>query len=379
MSNEEFFGEQTEQSKIKAEIVSKYFWAWANVVMPTVKKKSPVNQRICYIDLFAGPGRYKNGAKSTPLLILEQAIKHHDMRQMLVTIFNDKDSDNQQNLKTAIDSLDGVSRLKHEPAIYNQSVGEEVVRLFEGSKLVPTLFFVDPWGYKGLSLRLVNSVLKDWGCDCVFFFNYNRINMGLSNQKVKEHMIALFGEERYHQLNPCLSELSPSQRELTIVEELTKSLMEMGGEFVLPFRFKNERGGRTSHHLIFVTKHFRGYEIMKEIMAKMSSENTDGVPSFEYHRAGPEQLMLFKMSRPIEDLHDMLLAEFAGQSLTMRKIYENHSVGTPYIERNYKAVLNQLEEEGLILADPPAEKRRMMKGVRTFAPKTKVTFPVKGN
>ena len=61
---------------------------------------------------------------------------------------------------------------------------------------MPTFFFVDPWGYKGLSLRLINSVLKDWGCDCVFFFNYNRINMGLGNDAVEKHMDALFGKER---------------------------------------------------------------------------------------------------------------------------------------------------------------------------------------
>jgi len=35
-----------------------------------------------------------------------------------------------------------------------------------------------------------------WGCDCVFFFNYNRINAGINNPGVKKHMDALFGEER---------------------------------------------------------------------------------------------------------------------------------------------------------------------------------------
>ena len=83
-------------------------------------------------------------------------------------------------------------------------MGEEIVKMFEEMSLVPTLFFVDPWGYKGLSLRLVNSVLKDWGCDCIFFFNYNRINMGLSNPFVKEHMNALFGEERAEEFRGIL-------------------------------------------------------------------------------------------------------------------------------------------------------------------------------
>jgi three-Cys-motif partner protein len=133
--------------------------------------------------------------------------------------------------------------------------------MFEDMKFVPTLFFVDPWGYKGLSLRLVNSVLKDWGCDCIFFFNYNRINMGLSNPSVQEHMNALFGEERADSLREQLEEISAIEREFFIIEELTKAIQEMGGEYVLPFCFKDDNGTRTSHHLIFCCKDFKGYEI----------------------------------------------------------------------------------------------------------------------
>jgi three-Cys-motif partner protein len=87
----------------------------------------------------------------------------------------------------------------------------EMVKQFASVKLVPTLFFLDPWGYKGLSLQIVNAVLKDWGCDCIFFFNYNRINMGLTNPAVQEHMNALFGEKRADQLRTEL-EGFPSRR-----------------------------------------------------------------------------------------------------------------------------------------------------------------------
>jgi three-Cys-motif partner protein len=66
-----FFDESTEQSRIKATIVRDYFWAWAQVMVPTVKKQKG---RIAYIDLFAGPGRYKDGTKSTPLLVLERGL-----------------------------------------------------------------------------------------------------------------------------------------------------------------------------------------------------------------------------------------------------------------------------------------------------------------
>jgi len=89
VSTDSFFEESKEQSAVKTAIVSKYFWSWAKVIMPHARKGS--DKKIAYLDLFAGPGRYKDGTKSTPLLILEKAIQDETMRQMLVTIFNDRD------------------------------------------------------------------------------------------------------------------------------------------------------------------------------------------------------------------------------------------------------------------------------------------------
>ena len=232
MANNAFFDETTEQSRVKAAIVTKYFFAWAKVITPTAKR---MGKRILYIDLFAGPGRYKDGTKSTPLLILEQAIADSDMREMLVTYFNDAAAENSSSLTYAIEQIPGIAKLRHRPRIANELIGEEIVKELQNTTLAPTLFFVDPWGYKGLSLDLIGSVLKDWGCDCIFFFNYNRINMGLQNPMVEEHMNALFGKVRADTLREQLDGMRPEDRELVIVEELACALKENGGQFVLPF------------------------------------------------------------------------------------------------------------------------------------------------
>ena len=112
-------------------------------------------------------------------------------------------------------------------------------------------------------------MLKDWGCDCIFFFNYNRINiLGLCNPIVQEHMAALFGEERARVLRNNLEGLSPEDRENCIVEELCGALGAKQGRYVLPFSFKNDSGTtRPQPYLIFVSKHSLGYGIMKDIMA----------------------------------------------------------------------------------------------------------------
>ncbi|MFZ0820968.1 MAG: three-Cys-motif partner protein TcmP [Candidatus Acidiferrales bacterium] len=368
MIDASFFDESSEQSEVKSRIVAKYFWAWAKVVIPSAKTHG---NRIAYIDLFAGPGRYKDGTDSTPILVLKKAIADPDMRKMLVTVFNDKTEENISSLTKAIDALPGIEQLKHKPQVRREEVGTEIVKMFEHTRLIPTLFFVDPWGYKGLSLALMNSVLKDWGCDCILFFNYNRINMGLTNVAVREHMNALFGDDRADRIRGQLDGLNPDERETFVVEELSQALKEMGAKYVLPFGFESEHRKRTSHHLIFATKDFKGYKIMKEIMAKESSDHDQGVPSFTYTPALRKYPTLFELSRPLDDLEDMLLAEFASQELNMREIYERHNVGRSYISGNYKKALIKMENEGRIKAKPPASERRKL----TFGDDVIAIFP----
>jgi three-Cys-motif partner protein len=380
MTNDSFFDEQKEQSLIKARIVEKYFWAWAKVIIAQIKsqksKGRTVDERIAYIDLFAGPGEYENGSKSTPIKVLEKAVADPDMRNMLQTFFNDANSKYTASLQKAIEAIPGIDNLTYNPHVINHEVGEKFVKIFDNIKLVPTLFFVDPFGYKGLSLNLICSVVKNnWGCDCIFFFNYNRINMDLTNKIVEEHINALFEKNRADRLRNYLAEVKPKpqERELIIIESICEALQDMGLKYILPFCFKHEKKKRTSHYLIFVSKDFTGYKIMKDVMAKESSEQNQGVASFEYKPATLNQPLLFELSRPLDELEQMLLDEFAGKTITMQEIYIQHNVGRSFIDKNYKNALKNLESQGKITTEPPVNKRRK----NTFGDSVKVTFPPK--
>lgn len=375
MAEDEFFDKITEQSYIKGQVVGKYFWAWAKIILAQVKKQG--KDKIAYVDLFAGPGRYKDTQKSTPLLVLERAIREPEMAKALVTLFNDKDADFAASLQREINALPGVETLRFKPIVENFTVGEQVIERFNQAKVIPTLFFVDPFGYKSISLPLIYSVLRHWGCDCILFFNYNRVNMGMNNRFLEEALNDLFGKERAERLRQQLNPMTPQERELAIVEAFTEALHEMGGKYVLPFRFKKSKSGKTSHHLIFVSKHVLGYEIMKEIMAKESINTLEGVPDFEYNPATKRQPLLYEFSRPLAQLEDMLLNDFAGKSLTMKEAYFQHHVGKRYISQNYKSALLHLETQGKISTNPPASKRPKRLGERTFSDNTIVTFPTK--
>ena len=366
MGTEHFFDEQEEQSRVKAEIVRNYFGAWAGIISGAQRAKGR-RPKLGYVDLFAGPGRYKDGSTSTALEVLRLAIDKH--AEELVTIFNDRDAHSVSRLREEIARLPGVERLKHQPLVWNQEVGDEIANRFASINTIPLLAFVDPWGYRGLSLKLVNAFLKDWGCDCIFFFNYNRINAGLSNPKVREHMAALFGDAAAA-LETELEGMKPTEREAVVVEALSQALRASGHRYVLPFCFKSETGARTTHHLFLVTKGFKGYDVMKDVMAKASSSADQGVPSFVYlPSASRRQTLLFELSRPLDELRAQLLRDMAGRTLTVGKIYETHSVDRPYVRRNYKDALLKLEAEGVVSCQPT--KRRS----GTMADTVEVTFP----
>src|SRR5262249_30594955 len=130
-----------------------------------------------YADLFAGPGMYKNGSKSIPVLIAEKVAQDERLRGLVKLWFNEGDPDLAQQLKKSIQSVPGIDTLKHPPAFTEKIVDKSLAK---HRFSIPTFVFADPCGYKGLSLQLIAGALNGFGNDCLFFLNYRRINMKLS-------------------------------------------------------------------------------------------------------------------------------------------------------------------------------------------------------
>ena len=374
--NREFFEARTVRSHVKTEIVRKYFWAWAKIISARVKKRG--GNKIAYVDLFAGRGRYADGRMSTPLRILEAAIREESVREMLVTLFNDSDQENVAALEKEIDQLPGIGLLKHRPIVRNREINDNPADVLKGTADVPALYFLDPWGYKGLSLNLINAALKNWGCDCIFFFNYNRINAALSNPELAENMNVFFGKERADRLRGELRGKQPAVRQELIIAELKRALKELGGEYSLEYCFKDDSGHKTSHFLIFTTKHPLGHKIMKEIMAGESSNTDDGVASFEFNPLDKEnsaqQGWLWAVPSAVDELGMSLTKAFSGQTISVGEIYRQHNVGKRFVLRNYQDAIKRLDAEGRVKTNPPAASRKRGDKI-TLGETVEITFP----
>jgi three-Cys-motif partner protein len=371
-----FFDEQTEQSQVKTEIVRKYFSAWASVMLGAQKKwRKGMDPEIAYFDLFAGEGRYKDGAKSTPILILEEAIRNPKLTRSLITFFNEKQLSSYSKLCSEIAAVPMLSSLKYQPEVRNQEIDDDFAdRLMQWNNRPPTLFFLDPWGYKGLSLKLIRTVLTGFGCDCIFFFNYSRVNAAISNPLMEKHIAAIFGNQRAQKLrNEVSVARNARQRQLLIIDALKEAIKQLGGDYCIEYFFLNDRGSRMSHFLILASKNRKAYDIMKDIMARESSSKSAGVPLLGFDPRDSFQPDLFQPNF-IDDLAQELMIKFAGECLSVQAIFDQHNYGTRYVFQNYQEALKLLEQRGQIIGDPPIENRTKA-GVVTCAKTVRFTFP----
>lgn len=345
--NSSFFHDQSEQSRIKAQIVSSYFRAWSMVIK---KWNGPMG----YIDLFCGPGKYEDDQLSAPLLIINTTLADPILSSKMHFIFNDYDPKNIATLKKTIETTPNSSMLKNRIRFYDQTVGQDFYSRLDIPCDMPILSFVDPFGYRGLTLNLIDRLIENSGSDCIFFFNYNRINMALSsNTKFDEYLNGLFGEQRTKKLKKQLSNLQPSQREPVVLDALIEALRERKGNYVLPFKFYSTEMLRTSHFIIFVTKHPLACKIMKQIMYTNSAKDCDGVATFSFEDSrnfdsAYQQISLF--DSPLNALQTEVMEKYSGKQINVGVLcnsvdcdFSNHFVG-----KNVKSVLKRLEMEGKI-------------------------------
>lgn len=360
-----FFDHPREGSRVKQEIIAKYFNAYMN--------KMARGRAVGYADLFAGPGLYRNGEKSTPILTCERVIADERLRNCVRLWFNEADPDLFQDLKRNIATVEGISSLRFEPNVTRIVVSKSIAPKLE-RKGIPTLMYADPCGYKGLSLRLITASLKRFGNDCVFFFNYRRVNMKLGYPVMDESINEFFEPDRAEPLRAEVKRLSPSEREKRVLAAVEEALRDAGA-FPLAFPFRGEGGG-TSHHLVFASKNQAALGMMKRIMAKASSDEVEGVASFDFdprdRASEPSNLSFFDGLYLVKE---RLLHTFK-ESSTFGEIIDSEEPLTQYTDTNYRDALLELESDGSVEMDPPAERRRFQPGgvKRTLPRGTKIEF-----
>ncbi len=365
-SYEDFWKKQAEHSRVKTEIVVKYFRSWASIMKPRCGQ-------LTYLDLFSGRGSYEDGTLSTPLRILDEVAGDTTLQRCLRVFFYEGNAKNFRELKSSVESHSAFHLMSIKPEPKEKVIKRDIISQLPIDDC--TFCFIDPFGHKGVSLRLLSAVIRRWGSDCLFYLSTTGIRRNIEIKENLHDIEQLFGFQGLQRLIERLR--SGRSREVFhryLLEELKKIVCSFQRTYFLPFGIEFESRKTVSHYLVFLCKNHRGFSIMKQIMSKYSLCDSMGIPYFLLSpiRKQLNSQLEFGLSENMTRLMKLLCTDFSSQIILKKMIDEEYDKrGHMYIPRNIESALLKLRDQSKVQIRDP--KGKVVKPARVL-PSYEVKF-----
>lgn len=358
-----FFEQQFDHSKAKLSLLKNYAVKW----MRKVTLGSPI-KKCAIMDTFAGTGYYDDGSEGSPIILTKAAIDYCIQASSenrinfdeIILVFVEKNKDNFVKLKENLENFtnqkidsDQYIKLEKYPkvviCITNDDFENFIDDLLDNvDMLIPTLMFIDPFGYKAINYRCISNIIEKYDyCELLINFMYEEFNRFLLKADSGK-----FIDTQCNFYGPNLSDVklmirgkNPKDRRSIIIDGYKENLKKIGAKYTLDFDI--EKKGKIKMNIIFCTKNIYGFDTMKESMQSIC-DSTD----FEYHTKNP-QLSIFDIDNEekiICSLANYIVARYHGKSVPV-EIIKRYSMEHPFIPSKYlKRALKELENNNMILS-----------------------------
>ena len=352
-------------TKVKHEILRRYLGAWFAIL-------GKDNRQINYVDGFCGPGCYKGGESGSPIIALEVASEHKvRMACKIVFWFIDERQDRINNLRNIIDDKKIPSNFRVEAMCgkFHEILGPELRRISgQHQQLYPTFAFIDPFGFSGIPLSVIEMLLKNARCEVFITFMVDSINRFIEHPEgsIREHIVEAFGTGDALQI--AMEDGDRVQK----LRMLYQRQLEKTAEFVRHFEMRNIKD-RILYYLFFVSNHSKGHTRMKEAMWRIAP---GGEFSFSDATNPDQQVMFEDQSKELfhDQLFDILLKEFRNKGQvscgSVRVFIEDK---TSFIKKHMTDTLKIEEGAGRVIVAPTktdGKKRRR----NTYPDSSLITF-----
>ena len=339
-------------TRAKHAILQRYLQAWTAILA------SGGFPEILYIDGFAGPGRYSKGEDGSPVIALRAALNLH-ARSTTGTrfrfLFVEKDPERAQMLEKIVAGANTLEKFNVDVVGGEtfETVFDELFNLFmSGRRRTPVFLFIDPFGWTGAPLSIIQEVMGYPSCEVLVTFMYEEINRFIRNPDQEKNFDALFGTEDWQGVFQIAD---PIERNRFLHGLYMRQLREDArSKYVRSFEMRNKKDA-VDYYLFYATNNMTGLKKMKEAMWKV-----DEAGEFRFSDAtNPNQAVLFEYSPDFDALRRQIRKRFDGQETTVEEIEEFVLTETAFRETHYKRwVLKPLESAGVIEAiDPPSGRR----------------------
>jgi three-Cys-motif partner protein len=300
------------------------------------------NPRIVFIDGFAGPGRYANGEDGSPIIAMKALLDHSYLAKQkspaqVVFWFIERAKDRVAELRASVSELEAqrpvpdwvrIEIVQGEFAPSLEAALDDLDRA--STTLAPTLAFIDPFGFKGIPLRLVARLMKNPKCECLINFSFESINRFLDhpNLELTKHFDELFGAPDWSVIRSISDRVARRDAIIHLYRAQLYRLAKV--KYTRTFEMRDE-GNRTEYFLVFGTNDLLGLTKMKEAMWKADPER--GVAFSD--RTNPDQLVLFAPGEE-SGLQAVLSKQFRGKGfVSIDEIEQFVLVDTPFSETRH--------------------------------------------
>ena len=179
-------------TRVNHELLDKYLGGW----LPILGSRNP---KLLIVDGFAGRGEYVNGSAGSPVLIMRKAEELISAGKAgeVICWFVEYDAKNFRALQDVLESNGPKSPLvkvgtSDQPF---ELVVKEVVERTNGNT-VPSLWFIDPFGFTGMSFETVEQIMALPRSKVFITLMLRDIGRFLSHPNLDTYFNRLFGTEK---------------------------------------------------------------------------------------------------------------------------------------------------------------------------------------
>lgn len=340
------------KTKGKHLVLKNYLDAWLPIL-------GQHNERILFVDGFAGPGQYQNGEEGSPLIALNAFCEHRSRDNItaeVIFIFIEKDKRRANYLKSLINPLkSGLPANCNVNIIHGKFDGTmtEIMDILKEQEknLAPSFIMVDPFGVSDTPMEVIARILRNRQSEVFISFMYEYINRFRRNPAFESHLNELYGCNDWKAGIKIEDSNERRQFYLSLYE---RKIRDSGAKFVVHFDLF--KGNRLKYTIFFGTKHILGCDRMKQAIWKVAPFG-----DYSFRGVHANQLTLGFEDSNLDPLKDILLNKFRDRGwVAIEEIQEFvSSDATYYHSGQFKKVLKQLEQNEQIKVPPNTRKRRL--------------------
>jgi three-Cys-motif partner protein len=324
----------TEHTGAKHEILRRYLDAWYSILGSS---RAP---QLVILDGFAGRGKYNDGRQGSPVLIHDAAVRAvgRGISPRVRIFCSEATEANFECLSEVVAELSvcpGVEiTARHKT--FAEAAPPVAKWLGDHRGMIPAFAFVDPFGFTGVPLDVIRSLLAVDRVEVLLTFMARDMGRFLTLDTVEEALNDFFGGDAWKN---CVQADEGERTECLLLRYQEVVRPEIA-RYATPFRVFEDERQTTLYYLVHLTNHPLGMRRMKEAMVAQSSDMT-----FWPITVRPKDQLALDVAEtePYPSLQKHLLDTYQRCSITFEDLLNDDYPRGWWIEKHYRAAILDLE------------------------------------